>query len=60
MRQSKLNAAWHRAHRMPKSPTKEQRLRWHEAHAEACGCRPVPPSLAAEIEALKKKGGRAK
>jgi hypothetical protein len=47
----KLNAAWHKSHRMPKNPTPEQRLEWHLAHAQACGCRPVPPSLAAQLRA---------
>jgi hypothetical protein len=61
MKRSKLNAAWHRTHRMPKNPTKEQRLEWHAAHAEACGCRPVPANLAAEIKELRsRKAGRAK
>ena len=56
MKAGKLNAEWHRAHRMPKNPTEEQRLEWHAAHAEACGCRPVPPPLAAKMRALKRAG----
>jgi hypothetical protein len=34
-----INAKWHEQHRMPPRPTPKQRLRWHLAHAKACGCR---------------------
>lgn len=47
----RLNADWHRAHRMPKNPTEEQRLDWHEAHAAHCACREMPPKLAAMVAA---------
>ncbi|HUK80754.1 MAG TPA: hypothetical protein VLU91_08865 [Nitrososphaerales archaeon] len=50
-----MNKEWHAAHVMPKNPTKEQRVTWHAEHAEACGCRPVPPSILAEVEALGKE-----
>jgi hypothetical protein len=43
----RLNAAWHEKHRMPKNPTTEQRLAWHEAHEKNCGCRPMPAKLRA-------------
>ncbi len=46
-----LNAEWHRAHRMPKNPTTDQR-RAHEAH---CGCRPMPERLRALLATA---GGR--
>ncbi|HUL73732.1 MAG TPA: hypothetical protein VLT86_11560 [Vicinamibacterales bacterium] len=46
---STLNAAWHRAHRMPKNATLDQRVRWHAAHARHCGCRDLSPAMAAEI-----------
>jgi hypothetical protein len=45
----KLNAKWHQKHRMPKNPTHDQRMAWHAAHARACGCRPMPHKLAAEL-----------
>jgi hypothetical protein len=35
-----LNAEWHRQHKMPKNPTVQQRIDWHLAHLENCGCRP--------------------
>jgi hypothetical protein len=47
-----INAAWHAAHRMPKNPSAEERLRWHKAHAAACACRPMPASLARLVAAL--------
>jgi hypothetical protein len=42
-----LNADWHRAHPMPKKPTAEERLLWHEEHARVCGCRKPSPKLEA-------------
>ena len=54
----KLNSEWHKAHRMPASPTRLQRVRWHPEHSAACGCRPVPLELAAEVKALKRKAAR--
>ncbi|MDA4120939.1 MAG: hypothetical protein OK404_00855 [Thaumarchaeota archaeon] len=47
----KVNEAWHQAHIMPASPTREQRVQWHFEHAAACGCRPVPENLAKEVRA---------
>lgn len=46
-----INAAWHKAHPIGKNPTKEQRLKWHVAHAKNCGCRSISQKLAAEIRA---------
>jgi predicted DNA-binding protein (MmcQ/YjbR family) len=43
--QKTINKAWHRAHPMPARATDVQRLKWHRAHAQACGCRPIPASL---------------
>ncbi|MGE0159277.1 MAG: hypothetical protein AB7T31_07670 [Gemmatimonadales bacterium] len=53
---SKINAEWHRAHRMPKNPTPKQRLEWHLAHARACSCR----ALSAEKLASLKKAAESK
>jgi hypothetical protein len=47
---SKINAAWHRAHPMPKNPTLDQRIEWHLAHARACGCRKIEGKLLAEMK----------
>jgi hypothetical protein len=48
-----MNAAWHKTHRMPASPTVEQRMAWHIEHARECACREIPPKLLAE---MKKRG----
>ncbi|HAQ80100.1 MAG: hypothetical protein CFE30_18100 [Bradyrhizobium sp. PARBB1] len=47
-----LNREWHRDHRMPPRATREQRIRWHVAHANVCACRPVPDSVRLEVEKL--------
>jgi hypothetical protein len=48
---SKINAAWHRTHRMPARATLDQRVAWHLAHLEACGCRTeLPAGIAAALE----------
>lgn len=44
---SRLNASWHESHPMPRNPTTEQRLAWHQAHEKNCGCRPMPAKLRA-------------
>ena len=49
----KINAEWHRANRMPANPTKKQRAEWHYAHAQACGCRALTPSI---VSLLKSQG----
>jgi hypothetical protein len=42
---SKLNAPWHEKNPMPKNATLEQRIKWHVAHADKCGCREMPISI---------------
>ncbi|MCQ6958706.1 hypothetical protein NPE20_12090 [Mucilaginibacter sp. JC4] len=34
---------------MPKHATLEQRISWHLAHQENCGCRPMPQKLQMEL-----------
>jgi hypothetical protein len=55
----KVNETWHNAHRMPANPSRAQRVEWHAAHALACGCRPVPRSLEAEVRAMNREKHRA-
>jgi len=56
---SMINATWHKKHRMPPRPTATQRLRWHLAHAEACGCRVLTPAMLAKLhEAVAKERSR--
>ena len=50
-----MNAAWHQKHPMPRPATLAQRVRWHVAHAKACGCRPIPRTISAELERRKKR-----
>ncbi|MCI0421782.1 MAG: M20 family metallopeptidase [Acidobacteria bacterium] len=40
-----MNTKWHQQNRMPRQATVEQRLAWHRAHQEHCGCRPAPKGL---------------
>ncbi|MCR4282178.1 MAG: hypothetical protein NUV72_04015 [Bauldia sp.] len=46
----RINAAWHRAHPMPKNPTLDQRIEWHLAHARACGCRAIAGEMLKEMK----------
>jgi hypothetical protein len=46
---SKLNAAWHQQHRMPKNATIEERIEWHLEHKKNCACRDIPIKLKEEI-----------
>lgn len=45
-----LNREWHLKNKMPKNPTKDQRLNWHLGHAAHCDCREIPAALKVEIE----------
>jgi hypothetical protein len=44
-----INATWHKGHPMPAHATPLQRLRWHLAHAKACGCRKLTASMLREL-----------
>ncbi len=56
----KVNAEWHAAHLMPGNPSKEERVRWHYEHAEACGCRPVPEGLSDDVRMMsRQESGRS-
>jgi len=50
---SKINATWHLAHKMPKNPTEEARLKWHAEHMKFCSCRVPSPKL---MQQMKSKG----
>jgi dihydrofolate reductase len=50
-----INKTWHRAHRMPARATPEQRAVWHAAHANACGCRPMPAGVRRTLEQANKR-----
>jgi hypothetical protein len=58
---SKINAAWHKANRMPARATLDQRVAWHLAHLEACACRQdLPASIVAELARRRIKPPRPK
>ena len=44
-----INATWHLKHLMPKNATAAQRLKWHEAHAQHCACRPFTAAMRAKL-----------
>jgi hypothetical protein len=41
----KINKQWHLRHTMPKNPTKEQRIKWHQEHLKYCDCRKPTPGI---------------
>jgi len=43
-----INREWHQANRMPATPTRADRARWHYEHQLACGCR-TPSDAEAEL-----------
>jgi hypothetical protein len=49
---AKGGARWHESHKLPKSPTLEQRILWHQGHQANCACRPVPKYMAPYLELL--------
>jgi hypothetical protein len=51
-----MNADWHRAHVLGSHAPLDIRVVWHEEHARECGCREMPPSIAAEIAAREARG----
>ena len=53
MRRGLVEAAWHAKHKMPMGSTIAQRVKWHVAHAKACGCRPMPPTVLKELRRQK-------
>ena len=51
---SKINEIWHKAHRMPKNPTMDQRIQWHLEHLKNCKCRTdIPETLKQEVKKRK-------
>lgn len=48
-----INADWHKANKMPKNPTQEQRLEWPAAHMKHCACRAPGDKLLQELKKRK-------
>jgi hypothetical protein len=44
-----MNATWHDRHPMPSPASIDQRVRWHLAHAKACGYRESPRTVRAGL-----------
>jgi hypothetical protein len=51
-----INGAWHGKNPMPRPAKMDDRIRWHLAHAKACGCRPIPASV---VGAIRERSGKA-
>ena len=47
----KINGEWHRANKLARNATLEQRIAWHLEHEANCACRPMPKSIADELVA---------
>jgi hypothetical protein len=45
-----MNRQWHQENPMPPKADFEQKVAWHQAHMEACGCRKPPAAVAKAIE----------
>jgi histidinol phosphatase-like enzyme len=45
-----INKEWHLKNKMPKNPSKEEKLKWHIEHSKNCNCRKPSEKLAQEIE----------
>ncbi|MBI2108096.1 hypothetical protein HYU10_04340 [Candidatus Woesearchaeota archaeon] len=48
----KINKEWHRANRMPKNPTTDDRINWHIEHAKNCSCRKMSKKI---LEIIREK-----
>lgn len=46
----RLNREWHLANKMPPKATLDQRIAWHVAHREHCGCREITGKLSAQMQ----------
>lgn len=49
---AKANRKWHDKNKLSKGATTKERVKWHQAHAKACGCRPMPAKIQRSIEKL--------
>jgi hypothetical protein len=46
----RLNREWHLAHKLDRHANMDERIDWHVNHAANCSCRPIPPTVIAEME----------
>jgi hypothetical protein len=48
---NKINREWHLKNKMPKNPSIEQRIHWHQQHIKNCTCRTdIPEKLKQEMK----------
>ncbi len=40
-----MNKAWHDCHRMPRTAKIDEKIEWHIAHKQHCGCRDIPATI---------------
>jgi len=40
-----MNREWHKEHKMPRTVTAKERVKWHLEHVRNCSCRPFPQGL---------------
>lgn len=40
-----INREWHQAHRLGAKASADERIAWHQQHAQHCRCRPVPAGV---------------
>jgi hypothetical protein len=50
-----INKDWHLKNKMPKKPSLQQRVKWHEEHEKNCSCREMPKDIRKIIEDGKRK-----
>ncbi len=46
-----MNKRWHDRHKVPSDSSDRDKLKWHQKHQKACGCRPIPNSLVQRVAA---------
>lgn len=52
-----MNSAWHKANRMPKNASVDEKVDWHRDHALNCGCRRMPEAIRKILEERAAAGG---
>lgn len=59
-RRGPVNTEWHGRHAMAKNATLDERIAWHREHQRRCACRPVPPTLMAQMRSRSSAPGKTK
>lgn len=48
-----MNQAWHDKHPLDPKAKLAERVKWHQEHQKACGCKPMPLDIQAALRAMK-------